>query len=77
MPEKEEPIDLKRLSQRELLIVVATKVEELKTQNDELEKGQNRLSLKVNAIETRSSVWGSVGGFFTALAVVLTERFLK
>jgi hypothetical protein len=62
----EEPIDLNKLSQRELLIVVARDVNELK---EEI-KAVRELDKRVSNIETKNKVWASVVAFFT---VALSE----
>lgn len=75
--EKEEPIDLNKLSQRELLIVVATEVKGLKENVNSLQAGQQEMKLKVNTIETRGKVWGGIMGIFGAGAVAVLERIFN
>jgi len=70
---KEEPIDLNKLSQRELIIVLYRDVKELK---DDVKKIAE-LELKVNTLETKSRVWGALTGFFAALGTIIFERSIR
>lgn len=77
----EEKIDLRNLKQRELLILVHSKVESIEKKTEHLEQSNQQLLLKVNTIETKSKVWGSLAGIVSALLTVLLsllfEQLLK
>lgn len=77
MGNDKELIDLNKLTQRELLILVATDVRELKVEVEEIKKREAAMALKVNELETRSKVWAGVVGFFAAIVTVLVERLAK
>lgn len=64
---KDEPIDLNKLTQRELLILCTRDVQETKAEVKELKKELEDLRLKVNTLETKSKVQGGVVGFFSGL----------
>ncbi len=70
-------IDLNKLTQRELLILVATDVRELKVEVEEIKKRETAMALKVNELDTRSKVWAGVVGFFAAIITIVAERFIK
>lgn len=82
MSNVEQPIDLTKLSQRELLILVYTKVEALdKTSNEHTTK-QNNTDIQLAVIKTKMQLWSAVIGFFTGLAgsiimVIITKLFDK
>jgi hypothetical protein len=73
MAKDEEPIDLNKLSQRELLILLHSDVKELK----EDMKSVRELEIKVSNIETKNKVWAGLVGFFTALATIFFERQIR
>lgn len=73
----EEKIDLKNLKQRELLILVHSKVESLEKKMEHLEQSNQQLLLKVNTMETKSKVWGSIAGLITFIVSVIIEKILK
>lgn len=73
---KEDLIDLDKLSQRELLIICARDVKELKSELATVKSEQHNMALKVNTMETKSKVWGSVAGFITGLLAVAGEKLL-
>ena len=75
--DKEDAIDLNRLSQRELLILLAKDVRELKTDVEKLQEAQQKMGLTVNELETKSKIWGSIAGFFTAVAALILEKILR
>jgi hypothetical protein len=78
MAEKEEAkINLHELSQRELLIVVARDLKQLKTDFKELQKENHEMTLKITAQETRSKVWGGIAGFAAAITAAIAERLLN
>lgn len=82
MSMQEQPIDLTKLSQRELLILVYTKVEALdKTSNEHTAK-QNDTDIQLAVIKTKMQLWSAVIGFFTGLLgsiimVIITKLFDK
>jgi len=75
--EKEEPIDLNKLSQRELLILCATDVRTLKKDFEKMKDEHQTMELKVNTLEAKSKVWGGIAGILTALATIIFERFVR
>ncbi|MGL6123948.1 MAG: hypothetical protein ACRC1W_13255 [Shewanella sp.] len=77
MEERDEPIDLDNLSQRELLIVLARDMRDMKKDVRLLEEGQEEIRLKVNTLETKSKVAGGIAGFLTGLATILIEKFIN
>lgn len=74
---REEYIDLKKLKQRELLILLHNKVENLEKSNDEIVKSNQQLILKVNTMETKSKVWGGIAGAFSFVLGLIIEYFFK
>lgn len=74
MAEDKELIDLNKLSQRELLILLHSDVKELKAEMKEAKEGREQLALKVNSLETRNKVWSAVVGFFSGLIAVFIGR---
>jgi hypothetical protein len=74
---EEDLIDLNKLSQRELLIVVHNKVQGLEKKSEKAEEAHEKMLLKVNTLETKSKVWGSLGGLITAIIAIIIERFTK
>lgn len=73
----EEKIDLKNLKQRELLILVHSKVESIEKKTQQLEDSNQRLLLKVNTMETKSKVWGSIGGLGAFFFSLIAEKLFK
>lgn len=74
---EDELIDLSKLTQRELLILLHQDVSELKAEVKAITAREQELALKVNSLESRSKVWGSVAGFLTALGAILFEKLIK
>lgn len=74
---KEEPIDLNKLSQRELLIINTKDLKELKQEMKDMQECQQEMKIKMNTIETRGKVWGGVFGFFAGLGTILAEIFIR
>jgi hypothetical protein len=74
---QKEFIDLKKLTQRELLILVHNKVEILEKKGEKAEESHEKMLLKVNTLETKSKVWGGLIGFITAIITIIIERFTK
>jgi hypothetical protein len=70
---KEEPIDLNKLSQRELLILCVRDVQELKEKDKEREK----LAMQVNTLETKIKVWGAIAGFVSGGLIIIFEHWIK
>lgn len=72
----EEKIDLKNLKQRELLILVHSKVESIEKDLDHVKQSNQQLLLKVNTMETKSKVWGSIAGFIAFIVTLLIEKIV-
>jgi hypothetical protein len=75
--QEEEPIDLDSLKPRELLIVLAKDVREMKGDMRKMEKSQQDIQLKVNTLETKSKINGGFAGFFAGLLTILLERLIR
>jgi len=73
----EELIDLNKLTQRELLILLHQDVKELKEGQKEGKEEIQELKIQVNSLETKSKVWGGVIGFFTAIGTIFFEKLIK
>ena len=65
--EKEDVIDLNKLSQRELLILIYHDVKELKKEVNGIKDREITMALKVNELETKSKLTGGIVGFFSGL----------
>jgi len=87
MAEDREPIDLNKLTARELLIVVATKQEDMernwmayqeeqRQEHKDVKEELHDMSLKVNTLETKSKVWGGVGGFVSGMISGIIAAFV-
>lgn len=74
---EEEPIDLDSLKPRELLIVLAKDVREMKRDMHKMEQAQQEIQLKVNTLETKSKINGGLAGFFAGLATMILERLIR
>lgn len=72
----EERIDLRNLKQRELLILVHSKVEAIEKDLDQVKQSNQQLLLKVNTMETKSKVWGSLAGLITVIITLIIEKLL-
>lgn len=72
----EEKIDLRNLKQRELLILLHSKVESIEKDLDSVKQSNQRLLLKVNTMETTSKVWGSIAGLVTFIATLIIEKII-
>ncbi len=64
---EEKLIDLTKLSQRELLIVLANDVRELKDELKEVKQEQHKMALQVNTLKTQSKMAGGIVGFISGL----------
>lgn len=73
----EERIDLRNLKQRELLILLHSKVEDMTKDLDQVKDCNQQLLLKVNTMETKSKVWGSIAGLASAIATVLLSMLFE
>lgn len=78
----EERIDLRNLKQRELLILVHSKVESIEADLSKVKQCNQELLLKVNTMETKSKIWGSISGalagaIVTGLLSLLLDQLLK
>lgn len=62
-------IDLNKLTQRELLIMVHNDVKALKGDVKELKDDSIKTKIKVNTLETRSKLWGALMGFLSGLGI--------
>jgi hypothetical protein len=78
---KDDKINLDELSQRELLILLHNNVKDLKDDVKEMKVREAEMALKINSLEAKSKVWGSIGGgvvgFFTAGITLFIERLFK
>lgn len=77
MAKDEEPIDLDKLTVRELLIVCAKDVRELKADMKSVTERQHKTEIKVSNLETKSKTWGAVMGFLAGLGTIFFERAIK
>lgn len=72
-----EKINLNELSERELLLLINQRVEHLEDKCEQIDKTNQALMLKVNTIETKSKVWGSVAGLITFIISIIIEKLLS
>ena len=82
MGNNEQPIDLTKLSQRELLILVYTKVEALEKTSSEHTQKQAITDIQLAVIKTKMQIWSAVIGFTTGLIssllmLIITEVIKK
>ncbi|NNV54534.1 hypothetical protein [Limnovirga soli] len=63
----EQDIDLQKLSQRELLILVYTKVEALENTSKEQTNKQNSTDIELAILKTKLQVWSGIIGFCTGI----------
>jgi hypothetical protein len=75
--EKEQPIDLNRLSQRELLILCATDIRDLKKDVEAMQKKQYELETELINTKAHGKVWGSVLGFISGFLSGLIGSLFK
>lgn len=75
--ERKELIDLNKLSERELLILLNHKVQGLDERVEHMEDGQQEMALKINSMESKSKVWAGIVGFFTGLFALILERLIN
>lgn len=73
---KEDYIDLTKLSQRELLLLMRQEIQGIKEDVHQVQAAEQKIMLKVNTLEVKSRVWGSVGGFISGIAAIIGERLL-
>lgn len=77
-----EEIDLNKLSQRELLIVVYNKVENLERVNaDQIQKQMNT-DIDIAVMKSKITTWGATVGFFSGIAgsiivAIIVEMLMK
>lgn len=69
-------IDFNRLTERELLILLAKDVKELKATAEELETEVQSLKIEVNTLKTMSKLSGGVFGFIAAVAAIIIEGLI-
>ncbi|MDP1812345.1 MAG: hypothetical protein Q8K66_13165 [Sediminibacterium sp.] len=67
MGQLEQPIDLQKLSQRELLILVYTKVEALEKTSVQQTEKQIGTDIQLAVIKTKMQIWAAAIGFATGL----------
>jgi hypothetical protein len=64
-------IDMSKLSERELLILLNQRVNDMNVKLDKVDEGHSRLRERVSNIETRhraiAAIWGSMGVLITIL----------
>lgn len=75
--EKEEPIDLNRLSQRELLILCATDIIQLKRDFAEMKIKQEQVDIDLINAKAHNKVWGGVIGFISGFLSGLIPSLFK
>ena len=73
----EEPIDLSRLSQRELLILCARDIQELKKDFADMKTEQNKMKEDLITSKAHNKVWGSVIGFMSGFLSGLIPSAIK
>jgi hypothetical protein len=69
--EQHQPVDLNKLSQRELLILTYKEVEQLKIITGEQASKQSATDIEMAVIKTKMQLWSAVIGFITGLAASL------
>jgi hypothetical protein len=74
---EEEFIDLDKLKPRELLIMLARDVKDLKVEASKAQTERHDIAIRMNTIETKNKVWAGIVGFFTALGVAALERLIN
>lgn len=73
----EELIDLNKLSQRELIILLHSDVKELKDEVKELKDTQNTMAIELNTMKTKSTMWGAVAGTVVGIGIAVIEAFRR
>jgi hypothetical protein len=68
MSNNDEAIDLQKLSQRELLVLIHNKVEMLERANEEQTNKQMKTDIELAVIKTKITLTGAVVGFFSGIA---------
>ncbi|HMO63307.1 MAG TPA: hypothetical protein PKC39_14575 [Ferruginibacter sp.] len=63
----QQPVDLNKLSERELLILTYKKVEELEGITGEQTKAQNATDIEMAIIKTKMQMWSGIIGFVAGL----------
>lgn len=76
MAEKEALIDLDKLTERELLIVCARDVRDLKKKTESLETEVHSMKDEVTALKTRSKTIGGIAGVIGGFLIALIERLI-
>jgi hypothetical protein len=76
MTTENDAIDLNKLSHRDLLLLLHSDVKELKTGMEKVRDKQSNTELKVNSLETKSTIGGSIGGFLAGFAITLIDKFI-
>ncbi len=77
MGNSEEKVDLQRLSERELLILVYNKVKTLEKTSDEQSMKQANTDIQLAILKTKLQTWSAVIGFIAGLASSLIVVFLS
>lgn len=80
MSNYDEAIDLQKLSQRELLVLINNRLEMLEKVNAEQINKQMQTDIEMAVIKTRLQVWSAIIGFGTGLAgsiivLIITKLF--
>ncbi|MCT4613593.1 MAG: hypothetical protein N4A49_01810 [Marinifilaceae bacterium] len=70
-------IDLNRLTQRELLVILNSKVLEMNHKMDKLSGSYTDLLVRVSNIETKTKVWSGVIAFLSSLLTSIIVVLIK
>lgn len=62
-------IDPKKLTQRELLIVLYNDMQTVKKDVEELKSDSVNTKIKLNTLETKSKLWGGLMGFLSGIGI--------
>lgn len=74
MSEKDNSVDLQKLSQKELLIVTYRKVDELSITVKEINEKQGDHEVRISLVEQRVKLWGAA---FGSVSAIITEIIIK
>lgn len=72
-----ETIDMNKLTQKELLILLNVKVEDLSSKLEKVTKEHTDLLIRVSNIETRCKVYSTVFSIASSISTTLIVTFLK
>lgn len=76
MGEKEN-IDLQKLTQREMLVITYTKVEEMNCSVKELHKELAKHEVRISLMEQKVMMWGALFGGAAGLITAIIAAYLK